>query len=88
MTGMDNAAWLAAARHEIRFGPVTADQLDSGAHRIQHPDCALVGRQERVFTRCCGKPIPLPRPMWPCEIRVEAPADCCERSYPVFGEPA
>lgn len=80
--------WLLAARSMVEGGPVMADQLDLPVHLAQHPACAVAGKTDRVFTRCCGKPVPLGRPMWSCEIPLDAglSLDCCERPYLVYGD--
>lgn len=76
MEGM-GGPWTAAARSLIADGPVRPDQLDGDVHCRQHPACAAAGRREVVFSACCGTRIPLPRPMWLCEIPWDTGADCC-----------
>lgn len=86
---MDDAnPWLLAARSVIREGPFAPDRFDSPAHLRQHPACAIPGKTEQVFTRCCGTLVPLPRPMWPCEIPsgTGLSRDCCERPFALYGD--
>ena len=82
--------WLAAARSVIEHGPVTPDETGLFAHFMQHPSCAVAGQHETVYTRCCGTPIALGRPMWACEIPSAAGLlpDCCARPWAMFGDPA
>lgn len=80
-----NAAYALAARSVIEHGQVGPDHP---AHLEQHPTCAVAGRHETVYTRCCGKPIPLGGPTWPCEMPADVGTspDCCDRPFVMFGE--
>lgn len=82
--------WLLAARSVIEHGPVTPGELELPVHLVQHPECAIGGKQETVYTRCCGTPVPLGRPMWACEVPGDTglAADCCARPYVIYGDPA
>jgi hypothetical protein len=85
MDALATDPWRTAARSIIEHG-----QAGPGhpAHLEQHPMCAVAGQQETVYTRCCGKPILLGRPMWPCEMPADAgmSLDCCGRPFVMFGE--
>jgi hypothetical protein len=77
--------YRAAARSLIEHGRVGPDHPD---HLVQHPACAVSGQHETVYTRCCGKPVPLGRPMWFCEIPTDTgrSLDCCDLPFLMFGE--
>jgi hypothetical protein len=77
--------YRAAARSIIEHGEVGPDHPD---HLVQHPLCAVSGQHETVYTRCCGKPVPLGRPMWACEIPMDTgrSLDCCDRPFFMYGE--
>jgi hypothetical protein len=85
MDALATDPWRTAARSIIEHGQVGPGHP---AHLEQHPMCAAAGQQETVYTRCCGTPIPLGRPMWACEIdaAVGISSDCCDRPYVMFGE--
>lgn len=80
--------WRAAARSVVEHGPFTAAEIDQPVHLVQHPSCAIPGKREVVFTRCCGKEIRLERPMWPCEIPPSTglSTGCRERPYALCGD--
>ena len=68
--------WTAAARSVLKDGAV--HRATDSVHPEQHPLCAMSGPLAAVRTRCCGKPVVLPVPLWPCEVvRTRVPADCC-----------
>lgn len=77
--------YRAAARSVIEYGQVGPGHPD---HLVQHPLCAVAGQQETVYTRCCGKPVPLGRPVWDCEVPrgTGLSLDCCDRPFAMFGE--
>lgn len=83
--------WRTAARSLIEHGPVTPAELELPVHLVQHPACTVPGKQDTVYTRCCGTPVPLGRPMWACEIGTGSafvPDGCRGRPYLIYGDPA